>query len=236
MIIKEFNKESQTYFSVKCDKKIYSHKSKYQKIEVYHSVFFGNILLLDGCFMACEKNSEGYHLKCLEIIGSRKKIDVCVIGGGDFGIVHHILKNKVSNKIDLIEIDERVVWVAQRYFTNYFKNITKKNVNIIIEDGAEWMKKRIGNKYDVIIIDSTDPNDMSQKLFSRYFFRYVHKNLKAGGIFIQQSGSPILHGKSLIKPIMKKLQQTEFKKIRCHKLSMPIYPLGEWSFIKCMKA
>ena len=136
----------------------------------------------------------------------------------------------------MIEIDKEVVQVAKKYFKNYFKNITKKNVNIIIDDGVKWIKERIGNKYDVIIIDSTDPNDISQKLFSRYFFRYVHKNLKTGGILIQQSGSPILHGNSLIQPTIKKLKEAEFQKIKCHKLSMPIYPLGEWSFIKCMKA
>ena len=29
--------------------------------------------MLDQCFMISQKNSEGYHLKCLELVGNKKK-------------------------------------------------------------------------------------------------------------------------------------------------------------------
>ena len=44
MIVKEFNIESSTYFGIECDKKVFSKKSQFQKIDVYYSKFFGNIL------------------------------------------------------------------------------------------------------------------------------------------------------------------------------------------------
>ena len=236
MIVKEFNIESNTYFGIECDKKIFSKKSQFQKIDVYYSKFFGNILMLDQCFMISQKNSEGYHLKCLELVGNKRKKNVCIIGGGDFGIVHHILKNKITHNIDLIEIDKDVIEVSKKYFNHYFKYVNHNNVNIIIEDGVKWIKKRKGLKYDVVIIDSTDPNDISKKLFSKDFYELVYNSLKSNGIFIQQSGSPVLHAKKIIDPAIKKLNKIKFTNITCHKFSMPLYPLGEWSFIKCVKA
>ena len=87
-----------------------------------------------------------------------------------------------------------------------------------------------------VIIDSTDPNDISKKLFSKSFYELVYNNLKSSGIFIQQSGSPVLHAKKIIDPTIKKLNKVKFTNITCHKFSMPLYPLGVWSFIKCVKA
>ena len=236
MIVKEFNIESGTYFGIECDKKLFSKKSQFQKIDVFYSKFFGNILMLDQCFMISQKNSEGYHLKCLELVGDKKKKKICVIGGGDFGIVHHILKNNVACDIDLIEIDKDVIEVSKKYFEHYFEYVNDNNVNIIIDDGVKWIKKRKGLKYDVVIIDSTDPNNISKKLFTKSFYESVYNNLKSRGIFIQQSGSPVLHAKKIIRPTIKKLNEIKFTNIRCHILSMPLYPLGLWSFIKCVKA
>ena len=59
MIVKEFNIESSTYFGIKCDKKIFSKKSQFQKIDVYYSKFFGNILMLDQCFMIKSEKQRG---------------------------------------------------------------------------------------------------------------------------------------------------------------------------------
>ena len=44
MIVKEFNIESSTYFGIECDKKVFSKKSQFQKIDVYYSKFLGIFL------------------------------------------------------------------------------------------------------------------------------------------------------------------------------------------------
>ena len=69
----------------------------------------------------------------------------------------------------MIEIDKDVIEVSKKYFNHYFKYVNHNNVNIIIEDGVKWIKKRKGLQYDVVIIDSTDPNEISKKLFQKAF-------------------------------------------------------------------
>jgi len=49
-------------------------------------------------------------------------------------------------------------------------------------------------------------------------------------------GGELNSSKKVIDPAIKKLSKIKFTNITCHKFSMPLYPLGEWSFIKCVKA
>ena len=57
----EFNKVTGTTFSIKCEKLIYKAKSVFQKIKVYQSKQYGNIMMLDDCFMLTEKGNDQYH-------------------------------------------------------------------------------------------------------------------------------------------------------------------------------
>jgi spermidine synthase len=106
----------------------------------------------------------------------------------------------------------------------------------LIEDGYEWVKNNNTLKFDVIIVDCPDPNLIAKKLYSEKFYKRVFNNLKGNGVLIQQSGSPYLDEKKIIAPTKKKLDKIGFKDISLYEFSMPIYPLGVWSFIKCKKA
>jgi spermidine synthase len=52
---------------------------------------------------------------------------------------------------------------------------------------------------------------------------------------IQQSGSPLTDRKKIINPMIKKLEKTGFGDITLNVFSMPSYPLGTWSFVRCVK-
>ena len=87
------------------------------------------------------------------------------------------------------------------YLENSFRHFFKLNkkskdkVNILIEDGYEWIKNNNTLKFDVIIVDCTDPNLIAKKLYSEKFYKNIFNNLKSGGQLIQQSGSPYLDEK-----------------------------------------
>ena len=238
MLVKEYCEKSNTFFGIECQKLLYSAKSKFQKIKIYSSKNFGNILMLDDCFMITEKHSDHYHNECLKLIGSKNnKIKILIIGGGDFGLVKKISEEKEFNRIDVVEIDNKIISTCKKYFKNNFKfnKLIKNKISIYIDDGYEWIKKENKLKYDVIIIDCTDPNLVAKKLYSSIFYKNINYILKKGGIFIQQSGSPTLDYKKIIKPTIKKLKNNNFKKITINSFYMPIYPLGLWSFIKSKK-
>ena len=116
MLVKEFNKDTKTFFAVECQKRLYKKISKYQKIEIYASKYFGNILLLQDCFMLTEKNSNQYKETCINIIRKKKLDNILIIGGGDYEIAHHLFENKIIKKLSIVEIDYDVVKSCNKYF------------------------------------------------------------------------------------------------------------------------
>ncbi|MBT3696959.1 MAG: hypothetical protein HOG46_00685 [Gammaproteobacteria bacterium] len=239
MLVKEYNKESGTQFGIECEKLLYKAKSKFQNIKVYKSKKYGNILMLDDCFMLTEKGNDQYHNKCISLIGKKSRsLDVLIIGGGDFGLIKGLFEKLNVNSINLVEIDNQVINISREFFPSFFKlnKKFKNKINTLIEDGYEWIKNNNTLKFDVIIIDCTDPNLIAKKLYSEKFYKNIFNNLKNNGQLIQQSGSPYLDEKKIIIPTKKKLGKIGFKDISLHEFSMPIYPLGLWSFIQGKKA
>ena len=121
MLVKEFNKDTNTYFAIECQKRLYKKKSKYQKIEIYASKYYGNVLLLEDCFMLTEKNSDQYKEICISIIPKRILSNVLIIGGGDFEIAKHLLKNRTIKKLNIVEIDYDVVKSCRKFFPLNYK-------------------------------------------------------------------------------------------------------------------
>ncbi|MDI6642055.1 MAG: fused MFS/spermidine synthase, partial [Elusimicrobiota bacterium] len=117
-----------------------------------------------------------------------KPEDVCVIGlasGITLGAVvcYHEVK-----RIDCIEI-EPVMIKASRFFSDWNNNpLEDKRVNVIVDDGrnflfAELKKKK---KYDIIISQPSNPWITGvSNLFTKEYFQLGLKNLKETGIFCQ---------------------------------------------------
>ena len=168
MLATENNKQSETNFSIKCEKLLYKNKTAFQKIEIYKSKKYGNIMMLDDCFMLTEKGNDQYHNKCISLAERRKKnLNVLIIGGGDFGLIKRLFINLDIKKLFIVEIDEEVIDVSMKYFPKFFKltKRVKEKIIISIDDGYRWIKN---NKisFDVIIVDCTDPNPIAKKLYS----------------------------------------------------------------------
>ena len=238
MFVTEYNRQSETKFSIKCERRLLKKKSKYQNIEIYETKKYGNLMMLDECFMITERGNEQYHDQCVLLAKkNKKKLKVLIIGGGDFGLVKKLFKQLDLRKLFIVEIDEKVIDVSMKYFPSFFK-LSKKNkekIIITVSDGYSWIKDN-QISFDVIIVDCTDPNLIAKKLYSKNFYKYIYKSLSNNGVLIQQSGSPILNKKDIIEPTIKNLKSMEFKDIELKPFNMPIYPTGLWSFIRCKKA
>jgi len=237
MLVKEFNKDTKTYFAIECQSRLYKKKSKYQKIEIYSSKYYGNVLLIDDCFMLTERKSNQYKETCINIVNKQKLNNILIIGGGDFEIAKQLFRNKIVGKLNIVEIDCEVVNSCKKFFPLNYK--LKKNeyekINLVIDDGYKWLKKYNDTPFDLIIVDCTDPDTSASVLFSSAFYKLVSNKIKKNGTFIQQSGSPLIHQNILIKPMIKKLEENSFGNIRTIQFPMPIYPSGSWSFTICKK-
>ena len=225
-----------TSIGLEYEKYLYQSQSKYQNIEIVYSSKYGNAMYLDGCFMLSERNQDYYHDKCISLIPSSLE-NILIIGGGDYAIASKLAIQRGIKSIRIVEIDIEVIDLSRKYFPNHFK-LSEKNISkmsLIVQDGMHFIRENT-EKFDCIIIDSTDPVSSSKVLISKAFLKRCFKSLRSGGLLIQQSGSPIKDIKHIINPLKKNYKSIGFKEINLHSCPMPLYPTGTWSFLSAKRA
>jgi len=205
--------------------------SKYQEIIVIENEYYGKALMLDGCWMTSLKDEKYYH-ECLvhpALSSIDEKSNVLIIGGGDGGTARECAKYSQISKIDLVEIDEEVIKISKKFLKEIGGEAwIDKRLEIHVDDGVKWVKKTRDNFYDVIFIDSSDPSEFSNLLFSDSFYKECKRILTPSGILATQSESPESF-KNIHINILKTLKNI-FKVSETMYSFVPIYPSGIWSW------
>lgn len=221
-----FNKFKMSW---KIKKVLHSEQSKFQKIDVVETEAFGKLLLLDEKTMVSEKDEFIYHevMAHIPYMVTRKCEKVLIIGGGDGGVVREFARHKDIKQIDLVEIDERVIEVSKKYFPECTSALDDKRVNIMPQDGFAFIKSK-KNEYDIIIVDSTDPEDFASGLFTSEFYQDVYNALSDEGIMMNQTENPFLDQYG-IGDIYKNMRKA-FPIVQSFYAPMCIYPGVFWTF------
>jgi spermidine synthase len=211
-----------------------SVQSQFQKIDVYDTVPFGKMLVHDNVIMLTEFDETHYHEMIVHValnvhINPQRLL---VIGGGDGGTLREVLKHNQVQSAHLCEIDGQVTEVCKKHFPNLSCSFDDPRVEVFLEDGAEFVKKR-ENFYDVIIVDSSDPIGPAEVLFQEQFYKNMFNALTHDGIVITQSESFMYH-RDVIKNIVS-FNKKIFPHYFYYYTMVPTYPSGVIGFSFCSK-
>lgn len=208
---------------------LYRENSDYQKIEVIENAHFGKILLLDGLVQTTEKDEFFYHEMLVHpaFITHPSPQEILVIGGGDGGGLKEILLYPIEH-VYLVEIDPVVVEISKKYFPWLLPSLEDKRSELHISDGWEFLKQT-DKKFDIVIVDSSDPVGPSLPLHEKDFYRDIKKNLKPGGVAVTQVGSPFYHLNSISKKYL--FLRELFEVVSFYFAPVPTYPGGSWCFV-----
>lgn len=206
-----------------------SVRTDYQRIDVFETYDFGKLLAIDGTVQLTEKDEFVYHEMITMVpyyLASSKPKTALVIGGGDGGTAGQLLKMGFQEIVN-VEIDTQVVEVSKKYFPDLYRSLTDSRVKLIIDDGIKYIQKAT-KKFDLVIVDSTDPVGPAEGLFMEDFYASIRKVLTDSGIVVTQSGSPFYQPKALqmAHSGMKKV----FQYVKTYTAFIPTYPSGFWSF------
>ncbi|MBU2478134.1 MAG: polyamine aminopropyltransferase, partial [Gammaproteobacteria bacterium] len=127
-----------------------------------------------------------------------------------------------------VEIDERVTRLSEKYFPELCELNNDSRATLYFGDGIKWMADAKPGSVDVIIVDSTDPVGPAEGLFTEEFFRNCHRSLGPQGIIVQQSESPLYHGK-ILKALHGAMRAAGFEATQTLFFPQPVYPSGWWS-------
>jgi spermidine synthase len=218
-------------FTVKVKEFLHSAKSPYQKLDFFDTYEFGRIFTLDGFVMVTEKDEFIYHDMIVHVpmaVKPNAKKVLCV-GGGDGGTVRELCRYKTLEQIDMVEIDEMVVEACKKYFPKTSCSFDDPRVHLYFQDGVAFVKNT-KEKYDIILVDSTDPIGPGEGLFSMDFYKDCFNCLTDDGILVNQHESPYYPACTLS---MQKAH-TKIKRIfpvhKVYQFHMPTYPSGHWLF------
>jgi spermidine synthase len=210
-------------------KTLYRCKSSYQEIMVLDSAYFGKILVLDGVVQLTEKDEFFYH-EMLAQVALHSHVNpktILIIGGGDGGTLREVLKHKQVKKVQLVEIDRQVIEVSKRFFPELTLGFADKRLELIEMDGTSYIK-RTKRKYDVVIVDSTDPVGPAEGLFTEQFFKDMRSILNNEGIFVAQTESLHFHRQFVIDAQMK--LRRLFKVVGLYCVPIATYAGNWWTF------
>lgn len=212
---------------------LYSTASKFQRIDVVDLAEFGRTLVLDGIIQTTYTDEFIYHemLAHVPLASIPEPRRVLVIGGGDGGTVREVLKHPVD-KVDLVEIDGEVIRVSKEFLPRLASALNDPRVCIHVEDAIEYVKS-CSDKYDCVLVDSSDPVGPAVGLFSEEFYRNIAGILSPDGILAAQTESPLFN-QELIKGVFTQLKGI-FPQTSFYWCNVPSYSIGPWSFALAKK-
>jgi hypothetical protein len=157
------------------------------------------MLMLDGGVQITKRDEFIYQemMAQVPLFAHGNARDVLIIGGGDCGIAEEALKHKTLQRLVQVEIDASVIEFAKPHFPEFTKPaLADARFNSIIDHGMRSVAAS-ERRFDVIIVDSTDPQGPGKILFSRKFYAACRRCLNTGGVLVTQDGVPFFQPREL---------------------------------------
>ncbi len=218
-------------FGIRIKEHLIDAKSEFQKIDFYDSYEYGRFFALDGFIMLTERDEFIYHEMLVHVPMAVRPATrrVLIIGGGDGGAVRELTRYDGVERIDMVEIDPEVVRLCRKYLPLTAGKLGDSRVRLFFEDGAAFVKN-VKQKYDLILVDSTDPIGVGEGLFSEVFYQDCFCALSEDGILINQHESPYYEGDAIEMERAHKKLASVFPVCKVYQFHMPTYASGHWLF------
>lgn len=216
---------------------VHSEQTRYQKIIITRQNDDVR-LYLNGNIQFSSVDEHRYHesLVLFPMAYAAEPIKrVLLLGAGDGLAIKQLLKFEEISEIVLVDLDERVVELAQ---TNpHLKDLNSGSldhdkVTTIQSDAFSFLKDN-EQPFDLIINDLPDPNTISlARLYSKQFYRVLNQNLSPDGVFVTQATSPFYSTKAFWS-IVNTIDAAGFDYVLPYHADVPSF--GDWGFVMAAK-
>ena len=212
--------------SYAADRVLHEQRTAHQHLVLFKNRAFGKMLMLDGATQVTARDEFIYHemMTHVPILAHGRAREVLIIGGGDCGIARQVLKHRAIKRVTQVEIDATVIEFAKRHFPEFTRPVfADKRFESAIGDGMKYVAET-ERRFDVIIVDSTDPQGPGAVLFTKAFYRACKRCLARGGILVTQNGVPMLQPGELVTST--RHLRGLFVDVTCYVAAIPTYVGG----------
>jgi|SRR5215218_1177425 len=208
------------------EKVLYESHTDHQHLVLFEQKHFGKMLMLDGATQVTSRDEFIYHemMTHVPILAHGDAREVLIVGGGDCGIAEEVLKHQSVEHLVQVEIDASVVQFAKEHFPEFTAPVlADPRFQLVIADGMKFVAET-DRRFDVIIVDSTDPQGPGAVLFTREFYAACKRSLTPGGVMVTQNGVPFLQPDELIGSM--RHFRALFADAACYVAAIPTYVGG----------
>lgn len=212
------------------DRVLFREKTELQDLVIFENRIFGRVLALDGVVQTTEGDEFIYHemLSHVPILAHGSVSRVLIIGGGDGGMAREVLKHPTITELTMVEIDPSVAELCRTHLPSISAGaFVDPRLKLIIADGASFVEETDA-RWDVVIIDSTDPLGPGEVLFSERFYRGCKRCLTPGGVLVTQNGVPYVQGDEVANSFQR--LSPHFEDVWFFVAPVPTYQGGHMAF------
>ena len=205
---------------------LYEMQTEHQHLVLFKHKFFGKMLMLDGATQVTGRDEFIYHemMTHVPIFAHGRAKEVLIVGGGDCGIAEEVLKHRSVRRLTQVEIDASVVEFSKEHFPEFTRSVLgNKRFDLVIADGMDYVA-RTDRRFDVIIVDSTDPQGPGKVLFTRKFYTACKRCMAKGGVMVTQNGVPFMQPAELVSSV--RHFRARFADGGCYVAAIPTYVGG----------
>ncbi len=200
-------------------------KSDYQDIAIYTNDALGKVLVLDGIVQITTADEFIYQemMAHVPLFSHNNPENILIIGGGDGGILREVLRHNTIKKAVMVEIDQRVIDLCIQHLpeiNNSGQVYQDSRAELLVQDASEFVKNP-PHKFDIVIIDSTDPVGPGEKLFTQEFYTNLSQSLNNNAYISTQGGVPFFQ-KGEVATTLRSLEQVGLK-TACYLAAIPTY-------------
>jgi spermidine synthase len=214
---------------------ICQRQTRHQELLIFKSPYFGRVLALNGVVQLTERDEYFYHemLAQVALHAHPSPADVLIIGGGDGGALREVLKHKVVKGALVVELDEEVIEACKEFFPTLSAGFADPRTQVLEREGADFLAQT-KERFDLIIVDSTDPVGPAESLFTSQCFIHAFSALKAEGMFVAQTESLHFH-REFVRQVQHRLAQV-FNLVDLYTVPLATYAGNWWTFSITSKA
>jgi len=187
-------------YGFRATRRLETRRTPYQMIEVFDTPQWGKLFRLDGCYMTSERDEFFYHEPIVHVaaVTHPSPRSALVIGGGDGGSSEELLKHPSMQRVVMAELDHEVVRAAREHFGAVHRGaFDDPRLRVEIGDGFAHVEQLAarpdGERFDLIVLDLTDPDTPARQLYTPAFFQLAKSVLAPGGALMLHIGSPVFN-------------------------------------------